>query len=264
MENHLQEGEFLILITVGILIMTSLALTLVLFFNLSRKRILKEKMRAQDLKIKHQEDLLHSTIVTQEKERRRIAKDLHDDIGSKLNVINLNLHRLQKHSKDDTIQSIVGDVKALLGNTIHTTRRISHDLLPPTLEDFGLRVALQELCDELTRSGEVEVLLKSPKSDHRPEKRLVELNLFRVIQELISNSIRHGAAETIEVHLEVHKECVKINYEDNGKGFNTAMLAEKKGLGINNIESRLNMISGTIRCESTPGVGTQAFIHVKL
>lgn len=265
MEGNLLEGELLILIIAGVLIMTFLALALVLFFNFSHKKILEEKMLAQDLKIKHQEELLHSTIIIQEEERKRIAKDLHDDIGSKLNVINLNLHRLKKYGKDnENIQSTVTDIKSLIGTTINTTRRISHDLLPPTLESFGLKVAIQELCDGFVRSGTLEVELKTEAEEERPEERLVELNLFRVVQELFSNSIRHGVAKSIVISLWIQKETIKINYSDDGKGFDSSRLTEKKGLGLSNIDSRLQMINGTIRYESALGKGTQVFINVKL
>jgi len=248
MKEDLLEGELLFLIIAGILVMTLLALALVLFFNFSQKRILKEKMLAKDLKIKHQEELLHSTIVVQEEERKRIAKDLHDDIGSKLNVINLNLHRLKKQGK---------------GNTKIPTRRISHDLLPPTLESFGLKAALQELADGFNRSGKVEVLLNASIVEQRPEETLVELNLFRVVQELISNSLRHGKANNINMELKMEANQISLNYQDDGSGFDTAKLDQKKGLGLSNIDSRLNMVGGQIRYESAPGQGTKAFIHLK-
>ncbi|MEM9824906.1 MAG: sensor histidine kinase [Bacteroidota bacterium] len=265
MKEDLLQGELLFLIIVGILVMTSLALALVLFFNFSQKRILKEKMLAKDMKIKHQQEMLYRTIVIQEKERKRIAKDLHDDIGSKLNVINLNLHRLKKQGKEsEKIQAIAVEVQDLIGNTINTTRRISHDLLPPTLESFGLKAALQELADGFNRSGKVEVSVKVPIMEQRPAEMLVELNLFRVVQELISNSLRHGKANKIDLDLTMKKEHINLHYQDNGQGFDTSQLNEKKGLGSSNIDSRLNMVGGTIAYDSAPGKGTKVFIQLKI
>ncbi|MEL6867920.1 MAG: histidine kinase dimerization/phosphoacceptor domain-containing protein, partial [Bacteroidota bacterium] len=96
MVNNIQDKDLILLIVGGILIMLLLAIAFIVFFNLSQKKIFQEKMKAQSLQLQHQEQLLHATLMTQEEERRRIAKDLHDDIGSKLNVIKLNLHRVRQ------------------------------------------------------------------------------------------------------------------------------------------------------------------------
>ena len=145
---------------IGILIMLALALAFILFFNFSQKRILKEQMRQQRMAYEHQEALLHSTILTQEEERKRIAQDLHDEIGSKLNVILLNAHQLKKLEKGNlAMASITNELSSLVNTTIETTRRISHDLLPPTLEEFGLVEAIKELKDAYRHSDTISLSL---------------------------------------------------------------------------------------------------------
>ncbi len=244
---------------IGILIMLALALSFVLFFNYSQKKLLNEQMHSQQLAFQHQEELLHSTILTQEEERKRIARDLHDEIGSKLNVILLNLHRLAPSSKDQ--QEIAHEVHDLINDTISTTRRISHDLLPPTLEEFGLVEAIKELRDNLQRSGAVEMDFQLEKKTDIQDQ-LIELNLFRVLQELVNNSIRHGNANTISIELSLKENTIDLVYQDNGKGFDIEQLSQKKGLGMKNIESRLNMIQAEYNYVSSIGKGMQMNIQL--
>ncbi len=260
MDNPLGNNELVILIIVGITIMTLFAVTLIVLFLITQRKVMNEKMRRQSLELQHQEELLQTNILVQEEERRRIAKDLHDDIGSKLNVIHLNMHRLKKFGKgEQTFEEIVGDIKSLINRTIHTTRRISHDLLPPTLDDFGLGEALKELVGALD-SSEMEVELEILTNDREPSHKLAELNLFRVVQELISNSIKHGGAKCINIQLWQEQKEIRLFYKDDGKGFDASNIRKKKGLGLKNIDSRLNMVKASIEYDSKIGEGVKVSV----
>lgn len=244
------------MMVIGILIMLALALAFVMFFNFSQKKLLKEQMRSQKLAFDHQEQLLHSTILTQEKERKRIARELHDEIGSKLNVILLNTHRLKKyHNEANELEEISSEIKSVIHTTIDTTRRISHDLLPPTLEGFGLVEAIKELRDSFVKTGSVDIEFDLIENEHKINDSLIELNLFRVLQEMINNSIKHGKASEINIQIWVNKDKIKLKYGDNGKGFDMSDQNLRKGLGLKNIESRLNMIQSTFYYDTSPGNG---------
>ena len=248
---------------VGILIMLALALAFVVFFNFSQKKILQEQMRHQQLAYEHQEALLHSNILTQEEERKRIARDLHDEIGSKLNVILLNAHRLKKMDNGNgEIQSISEEFNSLINTTIETTRRISHDLLPPTLDEFGLVEAIKELRSSFRHTQTPTFEFQLAQNDKSIKNKIIELNLYRVLQELISNSIRHGNASILKVYLEVKEDEINMNYFDNGKGFNDKNWENKKGLGIKNMESRLRMIGANYDILSAPDQGLTMNIEV--
>ncbi|MDF1696621.1 MAG: histidine kinase [Saprospiraceae bacterium] len=261
MENSIQEGAFVLLMIIGILIMLALALAFILFFNYSQKSLLRAQMHNQKLAFDHQEELLHSTILTQEAERSRIATELHDGIGSKLNIILLNTHRLKQFSKENQeMEEVAQEINSVIHNTIDTTRRISHDLLPPTLEEFGLVEALKELCFSYTKTEHVTIHFDLEENEGRIEDHIVELNFFRVIQELIKNSITHGEASKIFIHFRLKLEAVSVKYEDNGKGFDSSSDKNKKGLGMKNIESRLNMSHATYRIESAPKQGFKCII----
>lgn len=265
LESGLQENTFVFLMIIGILIMLALALAFVIYVNFSQKKILQEKMRHQQLAYEHQEALLHSTILTQEKERKRIARELHDEIGSKLNVIFLNMHRLKKFTDAETeMANITSEVNTLIHTTIDTTRRISHDLLPPTLEEFGLIEAIKELRDSYLRTGSVKIHFELLHHEKKIADQLIELSLFRILQELISNSIKHGRASEIDIKLALQQETIQLAYRDNGQGFDPNFLKAKKGLGMKNIESRLNMIRANHQLWSAPGEGVRMNIDLKM
>lgn len=247
--------------TIGILIMLSLALAFIVFFNRSQRKILAEQMQMQQLKLEHQEALLYNNLKTQEEERKRIAKDLHDEVGSKLNVIHLNLHRLKKNAAaNPVLEETVSDIFGVINDTIDTTRRISHDLLPPTLENFGLADAIKELCESYQRSAVLNIQFDHVQGQERPIEKMVEVNLFRIIQELISNSIKHGQATQISIRLLDNHKGLRLEYQDNGRGFDPANLAHKTGLGMQNIESRIQMIHAQQELHSQPGAGFSLII----
>jgi signal transduction histidine kinase len=264
MENILQEKNFIILMAIGILIMLAFALAFILFVNYSQKKILKEQMQVQKLALQYQEELLHSTILTQEAERKRIAQDLHDDIGSKLNVIFLNTHRLKAPDQSmEEIQNITQEVASLINTTIDSIRFISHELLPPTLEEFGLAEAIKELQFGFRKLGTIHIDFTQMDNHNTIDHALIELNLFRVIQELLSNSIKHGKATEVDIKLWVLHDVIKLKYQDNGEGFDTTKMETKRGLGMKNIESRLQMIKADHVYNSTVGKGTQITIELK-
>ena len=255
-------SEIILLISIGIGIMLLLAFAFILFFNFSQKKLQDEKLKTQQLQIEQQQKLLYSNLLTQEKERKRIAKDLHDEVGSKLNVLFLGLHRLKKViPQNDNSEEVVGEIFGVINDTIDTTRRISHDLLPPTLENFGLKEAIIELCESYQKTESVEVLFKLMQQEERHTPKDVELNLFRILQELIKNSITHGKAQQITIHLWLSPNEIKIDYHDNGKGFNPNDPLHQNGLGMQNIESRLKMIGGTIQMDSELGKGVNAVVR---
>ncbi len=262
MESSFQANEVLLLMTVGIMVMVLLALAFVLFFLLSQRKLRTEQQKAQEQQLRHQEQLLFSTIETQEEERRRIAKDLHDEVGSKLNVIHLNLHRLQKLAPEvPALGEAVGDLFGVIHETIGTARRISHDLLPPTLENFGLKAAIVELCEQFRHTGAVELFFETMQNDERPTEKIVELNLFRVLQELVSNSLRHGQATRVDIRLWLTPSEIRMEYQGNGKGFDLKNKNFKPGLGMMNIESRMKMIGAAYTLDSEPGKGFRADVR---
>lgn len=262
MENNIQPDNFFLLISIGILAMLLFAIGLIVVFFTAQRKLLNEKMQQQVRQLQHKEELLFATIKTQEKERERIARDLHEEIGSKLNVTLLNLGFLKRKKADlAQIKTTIEEVEGLLRTTVDTTRRISHDLLPPVLQNFGLVAAIEELKDAY-QNTELVFNFDATKATERLDDQLIELNLFRVVQELLKNSIVHGEAKQIQLQISTQPPAFKFHYQDDGKGFDVASLQERKGLGTQNIESRLDMCGAAITYESSIGQGVKAIIEV--
>jgi len=152
----------------------------------------------------------------------------------------------------------------ILKDTIDTSRRISHDLLPPTLEKFGLAVAVEELSDTLNQSQSAKVFFEAQGEDIESLPQLISLNLFRVLQELINNTLKYAEASHIRIRLFVSPEKVELSYQDDGKGFDMEDMENKKGLGMKNIDSRLQMIEGKHDIQTSLGKGFQINMEAPL
>lgn len=229
----------------------------ILFFYFSRKKIIQKEIEKKNLEISHQKELLRSVILTQEVERKRIAQDLHDDISSKLNVVSLNTHLLKTPNlSDDELLDITNNITDLTQKALENSRRIAHDLLPPVLEKFGLHAGVEELVVEFNSSKSVNVIyqnvLKFDISDIDKH-----LHVFRILQELLNNSVRHGKATEISIafkSIDNQNTCI---YSDNGIGFNCKSDDSQKGLGMKNIESRINFLNGTFTIDSSLNNGVK-------
>ncbi|MBL7774596.1 MAG: sensor histidine kinase [Saprospiraceae bacterium] len=261
MDTGFQGEEIVLMITAGVLIMLLLAVALIAFFLLSQRKLNDERQKAQARQLELSEQLLYSTLTTQENERRRIAKELHDAVGSKLNVLRLNLHRLKKQAPaSNDVAETVGELFGVIDTTIDTTRRIAHDLLPPTIENFGLAEALAEICDHYRHSGALHLEFQVKENTGAQLDKTAELNLFRVVQELLANSVKHGPPTQIYLYLWLMPTSLRLEYSDNGPGFDLSAAHYKPGLGMQNIQSRLRMIGAELHFESAPGAGVRARI----
>lgn len=143
----------------------SIALVMILFFYFSRKKIVQKEIEKRELEVNHQKELLHSVLVTQEPERKRIAQDLHDDISSKLNVVALHTHLLSTPDITDLERTeIMQQISDLTGEALENSRRIAHDLLPPVFERFGLHAGIEELVLEFKTRKTCRSLIPIPLS----------------------------------------------------------------------------------------------------
>jgi len=243
----------LILIAIALLVVMGLAI--ILFFYFSRKRIIKSELEKANLKIANQKEVLQATIITQEEERKRIAQDLHDAISSKLNIVSLNANMLSlKDISSEETNKIANSILKVTGNVLESSRKIAHDLLPPTLDKFGLDAALEELCDEVAESDTFQVDCHLDASENLLAKDQ-ELHVFRIVQELFNNSIKYSEATTLSLQTEIKKNLLYLHYSDNGKGFDVLEAKKAKGLGMSGIENRVAILNATLEILSSPGNG---------
>lgn len=259
--NPAYEKEIVLIILYSSLFFIVVAIVLVLFFYYSRKKITQKELEKRNLVIQHQREQLRAVIITQEEERKRIAQDLHDDISSKLNIVSLNSHLLNTPNLlDNEISEITKNIIDLVGKALDNTRRIAHDLLPPVFDQFGLDAGVEELCLEFNSSKAVQVdYINQVEFDRKDNDR--HLHVFRILQELMNNSLRHGKAKNINVLFESKNGCVSCKYSDDGLGFDVNSKENKNGLGMKNIESRVDLLNGMITFESELNKGIQVFFN---
>ena len=251
MNTHsIPEKELVAIILYVSLFFIIVAVVLILFFYFSRKKIIQKELEKKDLVLQYQKEQLHAIIITQEEERKRIAQDLHDDISSKLNIVSLNSHLLTSPNltEAETLE-ITDNIINLTTKALDNSRKIAHNLLPPVFEKFGLNAGVEELCEEFESSKSVKVYYKNEIDfDEKDIDR--HLHVFRILQELMNNSLRHGKATEIWIAFKIIDEINTCNYEDNGKGFDAQNIENQKGLGMKNIDSRISFLNGTIKINS--------------
>ncbi len=249
-EFFTKDNQVITIVLIGVLLLLLMGIALLLFFFFSRKKIIKKELEKKNLEIHHQKEIIQSIIVTQEKERKRIAQDLHDDISSKLNVINLNANLLKDGELKPNEYLIINDtILDATDKTLESARKIAHNLLPPILEKFGLKDAIEELADSFNNSRKISIKynIEYPKDYLTSEQ---ELHLFRIVQELINNSIRHGKAKNGDIKISLNNKKLHLSYSDNGIGFDIEDKTHQKGLGMKNIESRVSILKGKHKIES--------------
>ncbi len=249
-----------ILIAIGLLLV--MAAALILFFYFSRRKIIKAELEKATMEIEHQKEILQSTIITQEEERKRIAQDMHDAISSKLNVVSLNANFLAEEGIASEEANKIGDsILKVTSTVLESSRRIAHDLLPPTLQKFGLEAALEELHEEVFDAGkfEFDYNVTYPEGFLSSDK---ELHLFRICQELINNSIKHSEASQLALLVKTEENTLYLHYRDNGKGFDLERAHKAKGLGMSGIENRAVILGGELSVASSPGNGVSIQIEI--
>lgn len=258
MENAIftEDNQTGLILLSGILLMFVMGVTLLSFFYFSKKKIIQKELEKKDIELQHSKELLEATLEIQEKERKRIAQDLHDDISSTLNVVSLNCHlltleNLGKEKEAEIISTIVD----LSSKVLENSRRIAHNLFPPVFDKFGLNAGVEELVKEFNTIGNIMVIYKSSIEFSNSERER-HMHVFRILQELMNNSVRHGKATHINIAFDSINNKTTCFYNDNGKGFDTQSLETKKGLGMKNIQSRINFLKGSMTIDSKVNKGT--------
>jgi two-component system, NarL family, sensor kinase len=248
MANWQKPETLAIWLSVGVSLVLFLVIVLVLFTRVYIRRILAEQKERANLKLDYQKELLKDSIRVQERERDRISADLHDGLISKLNVLLLTMHA------DDRNEN----ARVLLRDSIGIARRISHDLSPPLLSETDLQDLIADFITPLKSVMDVRFYLSVHSERHVDDD--VKLQLFRVVQEIVSNAIKHAKAEMMEVSLRITDKYVSLRLADNGIGFN--MDKKSRGLGQKNIELRIQMLKGKYRLRSKSKEGTVFLLHI--
>ena len=229
----------------------------------------KEQINRQivlDLLHEHELETLDAHLEGREKERQRIATDLHDSLGGTLAAVQLSLSTLKKKIKGAAEEAMRTYEKTdeLLDQAYKEMRRISHNLADGSLKDGGLKGALTRMQTSLSENSSLKIHLRTDELEQVHLDREVELHLYRVIQELFQNIVKHAHAEEVSVHFTRYRSKLIMSVIDDGKGFEYNPSEENEGMGLQNIHSRVQQLNGQIKIESSPGKGTEIQIEVPL
>jgi signal transduction histidine kinase len=209
--------------------------------------------------IQLQRDRLVAEISILENERKRIAADLHDSIGPMLSTIKLNIHSIDVTEEHD--QLIVRKSSTYIDEVIKNLRQISHNLLPATLERKGLAEALHEFITQAPATPQIR-FHTSGAIDIPKEK---EIHVFRIIQEIVHNTLKHAEAKQLQIVLSREPDFFLILVKEDGKGFDVHKAkVESTGLGMKSLAIRTDILGGSLQIASEPGQGTNYFVKIPL
>lgn len=256
-----ENAEIVLIYIVGTLGMIVLAGAILFFFITYQKRLLKKELEINKMKAEQQDEILRNTILAQEKERKRIAQDLHDEVGAMLSVVKLNISRFEKKAENPSVKGIASETKTYLDDVITQVRRISRALMPPSLEKLGLDYAIEDLVNWVNKTGQIDITYRKSGSPFRFDNDK-ELVVFRIFQELLNNALKHARASSISVKARYGANTLAVSVSDNGVGFEPEQMT-KTGLGLRNLDSRIQILNARIKLKSKPGKGTTAILAVQ-
>lgn len=246
-----------------ILSMTGTALLVICFILLyirNQNKLLLQKKKLQEAEIKYQKELLHAVITSQEQERKRIGMDLHDEVGSALSSLRMIVGNFTAGgNRSSEADSFNQQCKRIIDRVITDVRNIAHNLSPLTKGVYGFADAIEDLCDSINQSGKIQVSLGLPANGVLSKlDDTTALALYRVLAELINNTIRHAQAQNIALSFALKENQLIIDYTDDGQGLPEIAGAAGKGMGMRNIESRLGIIGAEYSLKSEkPGFAVQ-------
>ncbi len=232
--------------TMIVLGFSCLAIIIVVLNRISTKKLLVEQQKQADLEIAYQKKITESAVKAQEKERRRLASDLHDDLISKLNIVLLSISGSIDRERIET----------QLSESISLARKISHALIPPFIDSMSIPELLKNYVSQLSSNYELEFFFNIQKEVELAS--FYKLQLYRIVQEAITNITKHSHAKTISLSLRMVSTSFQLIIEDDGVGIPNNII--KRGLGIDSIRLRVQLLQGKMKYKSNKDRGTRLIL----
>jgi signal transduction histidine kinase len=242
-------------------IVFTIAIGVILLNQHFRKNLYRQMLQQEELKTKHQNDLLRANIEAQEEERKRMARDMHDELGTVLSIARMQLVQMeQQQTSNGALGTSLQRVRLTTEAALTSLRRLSHQLMPPQLEEFGLIKTLESTCSQIIATNHINVQFTADKDLPRWHSS-IELGLYRICMELINNTIKHAAAKNIQITIgQEGQQIIIFSYRDDGRG-----LMERKqveGLGFRNMETRASSIGATLETGNGENGGFRAIVRI--
>ena len=243
---------------------TLLAITLLSYRNYKQKQKLQQQ-RINELETEKQLTATSAVLKGEEQERTRLAKDLHDGLGGMLSGIKYSLNTMKGNliMTPDNVQAFERSMD-MLDSSIKEMRRVAHNMMPEALVKFGLDTALEDFCNDINQSGAVQVDYQSIGMANVIVDQTTAITIYRIVQELLNNTLKHAAAKTAIVQLTKSDGHLSVTVEDDGKGFDTSILDQSKGIGWINIQNRVEFLQGKLDVQSEIEKGTSVHIEISV
>jgi two-component system NarL family sensor kinase len=243
---------------------TLLIITILSYRSYQHKQKL-QLQRIKELETQQQLTATEAVLKGEEQERTRLAKDLHDGLGGMLSGIKYSFNKMKGNliMTPENNQAFERSMD-MLDSSIKEMRRVAHNMMPEALVKFGLDTALKDFCIEINLSGALQISYQSIGLENAAIDQTTAITIYRIVQELLHNTMKHAAAKTSVVQIIKSDGHLSITVEDDGKGFDTAILQHPKGIGWTNIQNRVEFIKGTIDLQSSTEKGTSVFIELSV
>jgi two-component system, NarL family, sensor histidine kinase DegS len=231
----------------------------------TQQQLLRESGLRYQQQLSEQRIRMASLVQGQEEERRRLSRDLHDGIGQMLTGLKLLAENLRSvYLLPDSEQRVYASLKNLVVKIIQETRHVSNNLMPPVLSDFGLEPALRYVAEQSAQQSGLTVRVMSQGGDTRLEQS-IEIGLYRIVQEALTNTIKHAKATNIDIELRIRENRLLLAISDNGCGVGMAQGdAIINGHGLHNMRQRARLMNGVLRLLTQPDQGTRIVVTVPL
>lgn len=213
-----------------------------------KRKVIVSLIRDISIRKETEKKLLHMVVQTEEKERQRFARDLHDELGPFLSGLKLYLHELGINDTDSERRKMLIDyLGQMTDEAVDKIRTIASNLMPQDMIDIGLSGSIEKMIYKLNQSGRIHIDLETEGNDTGVEQSFI-ITLYRIILELINNSIKHAESTSIRIHISFQKKIIRLLYLDDGKGFDLKnALLLNKGIGLKSIINRIELYKGTYK-----------------
>ncbi len=256
-------NNFLIPVLAITLIFITLVSFLITFLSIYKKRKNEYKQEKQLMQSTFTQTLLQTRLEIQEETFRNISQEIHDNIGQALSFVKLSINTIDGRIPAEIKEKLV-ESKDLLSKTIQDLRDIARSLNPDFISEIGLYGAIEQQLQILEKTGQYKTSFTLDGEFYKNDSQR-ELVVFRIVQELLNNIVKHAEANEVKILMDYQPEKLTITVQDNGKGFDTAAMQSAEnnnGLGLRNMLSRMTLITGFITINSKPAEGTTAIIEL--
>jgi signal transduction histidine kinase len=247
---------FLVVAATGLLIIS------ILVYRMHIQKHKLQQQRISELETEKQLMATEAVLKGEEQERSRLAKDLHDGLGGLLSGIKYSFNTMKGNlvMTAENHQAFERSMD-MLDSSIKEMRRVAHNMMPEALVKFGLDIALKDYCNDINRSGALQVKYQSFGLEDVNLDQTTAITIYRIAQELVTNTMKHARAKTAIVQVTNADGQLAITVEDDGEGFDTIILKLSKGIGWTNIQHRVDFLKGKLDVDSAPGKGTSVHIE---